>query len=154
MALTLLADYLLMFMLGSYTVATMDDLKRMSASVSFTYLWGVVALIAGVVFYFTDQSQLIHRAVITVIVFVLMRTRIIPFFRSKVAWGDFLAVLPLVFLFDPLWFAAFFLLMVLFDKVVLKLVYVHLLNKRAYPFMPAITIPLALITFPKIMGLI
>lgn len=149
-----LTDYLLMFMLGSYTVATMDDLKKMRASVSFVYLWALVAVVSGIVFFMADQTQLVPRAITIIVTFVLMRTGVVPFFRSKVAWGDWFAVLPLIFLFDPVWFAVFFLLMTLFDKVFLKLVYVHLLNRRVYPFMPAITIPLAMITIPKIMGLI
>jgi len=149
-----ITEYLLMFMLGSYTVATLDDLKKMRASVSFVYLWALVAVVAGIVFFMTDQSQLIPRAGIIAFTYVLMRTSVVPFFRSKVAWGDFFAVLPLIFIFEPLWFGVFFLLMVLFDKVILKLVYVSLMGRRAYPFMPAITVALAIVTIPKVLGLI
>ena len=124
------------FLLGSYAVATLDDIIRMKASRSFLYIW---ILSTAVILYFQNAAgdpSLWLRVALGAVLSVVCKSGIIGL---KLAWGDILAMLPAIALFPPLEMGVFLLLVFVIDRLVLRVFYAKLLRKRSYPFMPAIT---------------
>ncbi len=123
------------FLVGTYAVATLDDLIRMKASRSFLYIWAAIAVAA---LYFQDyygDDMLMVRIAICAFVILAMRTGIVGI---KTAWGDIVAVLPGVALLPIVHVGVFLVLVWVVDKIVLRIIYAKLLRRSAYPFMPAI----------------
>ncbi len=124
------------FILGTYIVATLDDLIRMKASRSFIYIWAFLAIVFAGYRYLKDDPTLYIRLIIAVCIYVFLHFNI---FRFKIATGDVIAMLPFVFLLNSYLNIAYFIIAVLiFDRIILRLFYVKLLRRKQYPFMPAI----------------
>lgn len=123
------------FLVGTYAVATLDDLIRMRASRSFLYIW---AALAAVLFYAQDAfggEALWPRLALAALVAVVCKSGVAG---MRLAWGDIIAMMPALMLF-PLAYAALFLALVFIaDRLVLRLFYARLLRRQSYPFMPAI----------------
>ncbi len=129
------------FLIGTYTVATLDDLIRMRASRSFLYIWA--ALAAGLL-YAQDafgEEALWPRLALAALVIVVCKSGIAG---MRLAWGDIIAMMPALMLL-PLPNAALFLVLVFVaDRLVLRLFSARLLRRQSYPFMPAILAGMAL----------
>ena len=129
---TLLAG---IFLIGTYTVATLDDLIRMRASRSFLYIWA--ALAAGL-FYAQDafgEEALWPRLALAALMAVVCKSGVAG---MRLAWGDIIAMMPALMLLPLLNAALFLALVFVADRLVLRLFYAKLLRRQAYPFMPAI----------------
>ncbi len=127
--------------LGTYLVSTLDDLLKMSASVSFVYIWGLIALVLfGYLFYKGDPS-VYYRVGFGVVLYILLHFNLLGF---KLANGDIIAMMPIVFLFSLFHVILFVVFVLLIDKFLLRIVYSKILRKKTYPFMPAIFVGLVL----------
>lgn len=128
------------FIVGTYVVATLDDLIRMKASRSFIYIWGAIAL--ALLYFQRDDDLLWLNIAIAVFVVLTFKTGLVLGMRT--AWGDIIAMMPPIMLLPPLHSVAFLILVYFFDKIVLRFFYTKLLRKQAYPFMPAILVGMLL----------
>lgn len=128
------------FIVGTYAVATLDDLIWMKASRSFIYIWGAIAL-ALLYFRHDDEMLWIH---VGIAVFVVLAFRTGLVLGVRTAWGDIIAMMPPIMLLPPLNSVAFLILVYVFDKIALRFFYAKILRKRAYPFMPAILVGMLL----------
>lgn len=130
------------FVLGTYVVATLDDLIHMSASRSFVYIWFALAGVFGYLQYAAGDALLQVRVALSVAIVVLFHVKFIPL-PFKLAIGDCIAMLPVVFLL-PLMYVGVFVVAFLFaDQFILRTWYVRFLRRSAYPFMPALFLALA-----------
>lgn len=128
------------FILGTYAVATLDDLIWMKASRSFIYIWGAIAL--ALLYFRRDDEMLWIHVGIAVFVVLAFKTGLVLGVRT--AWGDIIAMMPPIMLLPPLNSVAFLILVYIFDKIVLRFFYAKILRKSAYPFMPAILVGMLL----------
>ncbi len=128
------------FILGTYAVATLDDLVWMKASRSFIYIWGAIALV--LLYFRRDDEMLWLHLAIAAFVLLAFRTGLVLGVRT--AWGDIIAMMPAIMLLPPLNSAGFLVLVYVFDKIALRFFYAKILRRNAYPFMPAILVGMLL----------
>jgi hypothetical protein len=131
--------YGLFFLLGSFAVATLSDVKHMSAQREFMDVWWIVALVLlGVQLWraqFAPDAPLIVKWVL-VGLFGLLSHRAIGLWL-RLATADVAACVAAAMLLSPGLVLAFFLLLKLLSWPMSKLL---ARGKPAYPFMPVITL--------------
>jgi hypothetical protein len=134
----------LFFLLGSFVVATLSDVKHMSAQREFMDVWWAFAvLILAIQLYAADFRPELPFFVKWALVLVLAALS----HRAVGAWlrlatGDVAACVAAAALFPPLLVLAFFVLLKLLAWPAAKLL---ARGRPAYPFMPVVTVATLLV---------
>jgi hypothetical protein len=136
-----LHTYGLFFLLGSFTVASLSDIRRMSAQSEFLHVW-VLALIAlFIVDVYSLRTEPIDRFAakwaLTGVLGLLSYRRVGIMFRLE--WGDVAALLAVCGLLSPLIVLLFFVILKVVD-LFLRPLLLHAGHGGAYPFMPVATV--------------
>ncbi|MDD4996056.1 MAG: hypothetical protein PHW15_01070 [Patescibacteria group bacterium] len=130
--------YLLWFLLGSFTVATLSDLKHMSAQREFLEIW-VLFIVAMLATDFYYQVYLTDNLIYLLIKWGLIIIFLPVYFHyiRHVAWGDVFAKMSACSLLSPLLIIIFIVLIRIIDFITRPL-WKKRGNNRFYPFMPVI----------------
>jgi hypothetical protein len=134
-------SYVLVFLLGSFTVAGLSDLRRLSAQREFLEVWAGVALVmvgvdawrawqVGV-----DPLVLGAKWILVALVGLLSWHRVGVLFR--LAAGDVWAIVAVCSLLNPLFVAVFAVLLWVSDRI-LRPVLPRFHGGGAYPFIPVV----------------
>ena len=131
--------YGLFFLLGSFAVATLSDIKHMSAQREFMDVWwAVAAILLGIQLFaagFQPSAPLIVKWILVALFGVLSHRAIGLWLR--LATADVAACVAAAMLLSPGLVLAFFLLLKLLAWPMSKLL---ARGKPAYPFMPVISL--------------
>lgn len=139
-ALDVLRTHGLFFLLGSFTVASLSDIRRMSAQSEFLHVW-VLAVIALLVLDVYDlRTAPLDRFALKwafIAVFCILSYRPVGLL-FKLEWGDVAAIAAVCSLLSPIMVVIFFLILKVVDLIM------HPMLRRfghqgAYPFMPVVT---------------
>lgn len=129
----------LFFLLGSFTVASLSDLKHMAAQREFVEVWwvfaGVMLVVDLVRSEFAFTPEVLVKWGILGVMCVVSHRRVGPYFR--LATGDVAACAAAASLLAPGWVIVFFLLL---KAVNFPLAPLLARGKPAYPFMPIVTL--------------
>lgn len=136
--LSVIQIYLLWFLLGSFTVATLSDLKNLSAQKEFLQIWIFFTLIMlGLDIYS-------HYFVLENIPYLVIKWGLIIIvlplyfhFLRKISWGDVFAKMAACSLFSPILILIFFILVEIIDFFT-RFIWKQWGDKKSYPFMPVI----------------
>lgn len=131
--------YGLFFLLGSFVVATLSDIKHMSAQREFMDVWWAVAVVLlGVQLWAADlspEAPLVAKWILVALFGLLSHRRIGLWLR--LATADVAACVAAAMLLSPGLVLAFFLLLKVLAWPLSK---VLARGKPAYPFMPVVTL--------------
>ena len=136
--------YGLFFLLGSFVVATLSDVKHMSAQREFMDVWWAFAVVLlGIQVYAADLRPAAPFYVkwALVLAFAAMSHRLVGWWL-RLATADVAAVVAAASLFPPLLVVAYFVLLKLLAWPAAKLL---ARGKPAYPFMPVVTVATLLV---------
>jgi hypothetical protein len=131
--------YGLIFLLGSFTVATLSDLKYMKAQAEFGEVW--VLVFVGYLaydlwrFYDLDQIQFAAKWILILLFIATSNKHIGILF--KLAWGDIFACIAVMAILTP-GFIVLFIVIVWLLKIIMKPVLKMFGSGDAYPFMPVV----------------
>ncbi len=132
--------YGLFFLLGSFTVASLSDIRRMSAQSEFLHIWILALLALFVVDVYLLRGPEADRFAVkwgAITVLSLMSYRGVGVI-FKLEWGDVAAIAAVCGILSALMVPIFFAIL-----VVSNVILVPLLRKfghgNAYPFMPVVT---------------
>jgi len=133
--------YGLAFLLGSYSVATLSDLKRMSAQSEFVSIWAIITIGLFVIdVYLMGTDKLIWQIwaakwLIIVVFSVLSHEKVGPYFH--LATGDVVAIMATAALLTPVLVVVYYILLKVIDAVMAPAL-MQFGQKNVYPFMPVI----------------
>jgi hypothetical protein len=133
--------YGLMFVLGSYSVATLSDLKRMSAQSEFVSVWAIIAIglfVVDVYLVGTDQTPSDMFAVkwILIVAFSLLsHEKVGVYFR--LATGDVVSMMAAAALLGPVGVIIYYIIVKVVDLIT-RPIWRSFGTETAYPFMPVI----------------
>jgi hypothetical protein len=133
--------YGLAFLLGSYSVATLSDLKRMSAQSEFVSIWAIITIGLFVIDVYlmgireVDWQIFAAKWLIIVIFSLISHERIGPLF--KLATGDVVAIMAAAAILAPIMVVALYILLKIVDLIMAPGLQ-SFGTKTAYPFMPVI----------------
>ena len=133
--------YGLAFLLGSYSVATLSDLKRMSAQSEFVSIWAIIAIGLFVIdVYLMGIKELAWEIfavkwLIIVVFSLISHERIGLYFN--LATGDVVAIMAAAALLTPVLVVALYVLLKVVDLVMAPGLQ-SFGTKSAYPFMPVV----------------
>ncbi len=140
--------YALSFLLGSFSVATLSDMKRMSAQSEFVSVWAIIAIglfIIDVYLVGTDKlaGDIFGLKWILIIIFSLLsHERVGVYFH--LATGDVVAMMSAAAIMGPLGVVIFYILVKLVDWVT-RPIWKSFGTETAYPFMPPIFLTTAIV---------
>jgi hypothetical protein len=144
----------LFFLLGSFVVATLSDVKHMSAQREFMDVWwAFAAVLLAIQVYAADfrPGPPFFAKWALVLVFAALSHRAIGLWL-RLATADVAACVAAAALFPPLLVLAYFLLLKLLAWPAAKLL---ARGKAAYPFMPVVTVAtLLILSFSLFSGLL
>ncbi len=133
--------YGLAFLLGSYSVATLSDIKRMSAQSEFVSIWAIIAIGLFIIdVYLMGVEKLaweLWAAKWSIIVFfsIISHERVGIYFR--LATGDVVAIMAAAALLAPVLVLSLYVVMKIMDLVLAPFLK-SFGTKSAYPFMPVV----------------
>ena len=133
--------YGLFFILGSYSVATLSDLKRMSAQSEFVSVWAIIAIGLFIVdVYLLAREELpfdefVVKWLLIVGFSVLSHEKVGVYFR--LATGDVVAMMAAAALLGPVGVIIFYVLVKIVD-ILTRPIWKSFGTETAYPFMPVI----------------
>ncbi|MCK5252423.1 MAG: hypothetical protein KAQ96_05715, partial [Thermoplasmata archaeon] len=136
------------FLLGSFSVATLSDMKRMSAQSEFVSVWAIIAIglfIIDVYLVGTDKlaGDIFGLKWILIIIFSLLsHERVGVYFH--LATGDVVAMMSAAAIMGPLGVVIFYILVKLVDWVT-RPIWKSFGTETAYPFMPPIFLTTAIV---------
>jgi hypothetical protein len=136
--------YGLFFLLGSFAVATLSDVKHMSAQREFMDVWwAFAAVILGVQLYAADfaPSAAFFVKWALVVLFSVLCHRLVGAWL-RLATADVAACVAAAALFPPLLVVAYF---VLLKVLAWPAAWLLARGKPAYPFMPVVTVATLLV---------
>ncbi len=130
--------YLLWFLLGSFTVATLSDLKRMSAQREFLQIWilFVAAMFTTDLYYHGYLTYDLTYLLVKWGLIIIFLPVYFHYFR-RIAWGDVFAKMSACSLLSPFLIIIFIILVRIIDATTRRL-WQKWGNNRFYPFMPVI----------------
>lgn len=134
--------YLLWFLLGSFTVATLSDLKHMSAQKEFLDVWVifVISMFASDIYYNIYTNYKIYYLVAKwIIIFAILP--ILSRTVLRLAKGDIFAKMAACSLFPPVYAVAYLGIEFVIEKITSPL-WKLFGKKTAYPFMPVVYVTL------------
>ncbi|MBL7053588.1 hypothetical protein ISS06_00075 [Patescibacteria group bacterium] len=130
--------YLLWFLLGSFTVATLSDLKYLSAQREFIEIWIIftIAMLGTDIYYhYYLSANLVYLGIKWGIILIFLP--IYFHYIQKVARGDVWAKMSACSLLPPFFIIVFIALIGIIDYLTKK-IWMRFGRARAYPFMPVI----------------
>ncbi len=133
--------YGLAFLLGSYSVATLSDLKRMSAQSEFVSIWAIITIGLFVIDVYlmgidkVDWQIFAAKWLIIVFFSLISHERIGLLF--KLATGDVVAIMAAAAILAPIMVVALYILLKVVDLIMAPGLQ-SFGTKTAYPFMPVI----------------
>jgi len=130
--------YLLWFLLGSFTVATLSDLKHLSAQKEFLEVWVLFVLAmlgTDIYFHYFILENVFYLSVKWGLIFIFLPLYF-HYFR-KIAWGDIFAKMAACSLFSPLLIIVFVILVRIVDFLT-RFIWKRYGRAGVYPFMPVI----------------
>lgn len=130
--------YLLWFLLGSFTVATLSDLKHLSAQKEFLQVWVLFVLVSfgsDLYHHYFLQGNIYYLVLKWFLIFVFFPL----YFRyfCRIAWGDIFAKMAACSLFPPLLIIVFVVLIRIIDFFT-RFLWKKWGRGSFYPFMPVI----------------
>ncbi len=132
--------YGLFFLLGSFTVASLSDVRRMSAQSEFLHVWVLAFLALFVLDVYAMRDSLLDRFVVkwlAILVLALLSHRSVGVL-FKLEWGDVAAIVAVCGILAPAMIPIFFLLLKVVNFLTLPML--RPFGKgNAYPFMPVVT---------------
>ncbi len=140
--------YALSFLLGSFSVATLSDLKRMSAQSEFVSVWAIIAIGLFIIdIWLVGQDQLTWdifglKWILIVVFSLLSHERVGVYF--KLATGDVVAMMAAAAIMGPVGVVIFYILVKVVDWVT-RPVWKSFGTETAYPFMPPIFLSTAIV---------
>jgi uncharacterized membrane protein len=140
--------YALAFLLGSFSVATLSDLKRMSAQSEFVSVWAIIAIGLFIIdVYLVGTNKLASdifglKWTLIVALSLLSHERIGVLFR--LATGDVVAMMSAAAIMGPLGVVIFYVLVKLVDYIT-RPIWRSFGTESAYPFMPPIFLTTAIV---------
>jgi hypothetical protein len=133
--------YGLAFLLGSYSVATLSDVKRMSAQSEFVSIWAVITIGLFVIDVYLMGINSLAWEIFTVKWLVIVLFSLISHERVglyfRLATGDVVAIMAAAALLTPLLVVLLYILLKVVD-VIMAPGLASFGTKTAYPFMPVI----------------
>lgn len=139
--------YGLVFLLGSLTVASLSDVRRMAAQQDFAEVWAVVAVTAfvydGVRVGFGQWGALSFAVkwLLIVVIAIVLHARWLPFLR--VSAMDIAAIVAVSAMLSWVLVVVFFFTVVA-CAIVAKPLLVRFGSRQAYPFLPVVSVASAL----------
>jgi len=133
--------YGLFFLLGSFTVASLSDIRRMSAQSEFLHVWVLAFLALFVIDVYGLREGPLDRFIAKwalTAFFGLLSFRGVGLL-FKLEWGDVAAIISVCGLLSPLMVILFFLILKVIDFFMQPILQTFG-NRGAYPFMPVVTI--------------
>ena len=133
--------YGLFFILGSYSVATLSDLKRMSAQSEFVSVWAIIAIALFVVDVYLvgtdkfDMNMFIVKWLLIVGLSILSHEKVGVYFH--LATGDVVAMMAAAALLGPFGVVIFYIIVKIMDFIT-RPIWRQFGTETAYPFMPVI----------------
>jgi len=130
--------YLLWFLLGSFTVATLSDLKHMSAQKEFVQIWFLFVLamfLTDIYYNYYLEQNIIYLAIKWGIILVFLPVYF--HYIRHVAWGDISAKMAACSLLPPVFILIFIVFIRIIDKLTRRL-WQKWGKGGKYPFMPVI----------------
>ncbi len=140
--------YALAFLLGSFSVATLSDIKRMSAQSEFVSVWAIIAIglfVIDVYLVGTDKLawDIFGLKWILIVVFSLLsHERVGVFFH--LATGDVVAMMSAAAIMGPVGVVIFYILVKIVDWLT-RPIWKSFGTETAYPFMPPIFLTTAIV---------
>ncbi len=140
--------YALAFLLGSFSVATLSDLKRMSAQSEFVSVWAIIAIglfIIDVYLVGTDKLawDIFGLKWVLIVVFSLLsHERVGVYFQ--LATGDVVAMMSAAAIMGPVGVVIFYILVKMVDWIT-RPIWKSFGTETAYPFMPSIFLTTAIV---------
>ena len=132
--------YALFFLLGSFTVASLSDIRRMSAQSEFLHIWVLALLALFVVDVYLLRGPEYDRFTfkwVAIAVLCLLSYRGVGLL-FKLEWGDVAAIAAICGLLSALMIPIFFLILI-GSNVILMPMLRKAGRGNAYPFMPVVT---------------
>ena len=142
--------YALSFLLGSFSVATLSDLKRMSAQSEFVSVWAIIAIglfVIDVYLVGTDHlaSDIFGLKWVLIVAFsILSHERVGIYFH--LATGDVVAMMSAAAIMGPMGVVIFYVTVKVVDYFT-RPIWKSFGTESAYPFMPPIFLTTALVLF-------
>jgi hypothetical protein len=130
--------YLLFFLLGSFTVATLSDLKHLSAQKEFFQIWILFVLVmlgTDIYHHFYVGENFIYFFIKWGL--ILLALPLCFHYLGKIAWGDVWAKMAACSLFSPFLILIFMVLITLINKLT-RFIWKIWRKGNYYPFMPVI----------------
>lgn len=130
--------YLLWFLLGSFTVATLSDLKHMSAQKEFLQIWVlfvVVMFATDLYYHYHLDRNTVYLMVKWGLIFVFLPVYF--HYIRRIAWADISAKMAACSLFSPLFIVVFIVFIRIVDQTTRRL-WQKWGRGKSYPFMPVI----------------
>jgi len=140
--------YALSFLLGSFSVATLSDIKRMSAQSEFVSVWAIIAIglfVIDVYLVGTDRLawDIFGLKWILIVVFSLLsHERVGVYFH--LATGDVVAMMSAAAIMGPVGVVIFYVLVKIVDWLT-RPIWKSFGTETAYPFMPPIFLTTAIV---------
>lgn len=132
--------YGLFFLLGSFTVASLSDIRRMSAQSEFLYVWLLAVLALFVVDVYQFQSAYFDRLAVkwvAITILSLLSYRGVGLI-FKLEWGDVCAIASVCGILSPLMVPIFFAILIVCNLFLMPMLR-QFGHNNAYPFMPVVT---------------
>lgn len=139
--------YLLWFLLGSFTVATLSDLKHLSAQKEFLQIWLLFVLIVFVTdiyYHYYLKQDIIYLVLKWTLIFVFMPLYF--HYYGKIAWGDIFAKMAACSLLSPVFVVVFIVFINIIDRITRGL-WQKCGRGQFYPFMPVIFLTTVILLF-------
>lgn len=132
--------YGLFFLLGSFTVASLSDVRRMSAQSEFLHVWVLAVLTLCALDIYQLREQPLDRFVVkwaaTAVLCFISSKHVGVLFRLE--WGDVAAMAAVCGLLSPLIVVIFFVILKVVDFILRP--FLRAFGRQgAYPFMPCVT---------------
>jgi len=131
--------YGIVFLLGSFSVAALSDLRRMSAQVEFTEIWavfiGIFFIIDIITWQSADQKMLLLKWLLILFFALVSNARFGLLFR--VARGDLLACAAVLIIL-PFFLGLVFIILLKVMDLILKPLLRRAGSGSAYPFIPVV----------------
>lgn len=140
--------YGLIFLLGSFSVATLSDIKTMTAQREFLEIWilfSLAFLAYDVHTGYTHGADILLYIKWGLIVLFVISWAFGIFF--KIAPGDAFAVVAVMTLLTPPFIVFFYIILKIIDIIFRPFLKLLFGDKKGYPFMPVVTVAVAITFF-------
>jgi len=138
--------YGLFFLLGTFTVAALSDIKRLSAQREFFEVWLgfiLVMFVYDVFVYYQSNPDVSLNTYLLILKWVLIAVFAVLSYRKagklfSLARADVAAVSATAALLNPFYIVVYYIILWLTDKVIAPILFRICGWKNAYPFLPVV----------------